>query len=102
MKRFCVRSFCVVAALLLTSAMRAQTVTPTPSPAAPTATPTSSMATPTPTVAGPPTSTAQCKNGGWRTFTAPHRFKNEGDCVSWVASQARSRGNPELTRTPTP
>jgi hypothetical protein len=29
-----------------------------------------------------PTSTAQCKNGGWRTFGT---FKNQGDCVSSVA-----------------
>jgi hypothetical protein len=29
-----------------------------------------------------PTTTAQCKNGGWRTFGV---FKNQGDCVSYVA-----------------
>jgi hypothetical protein len=30
-----------------------------------------------------PTSTEQCKNGGWRTFGV---FKNQGDCVSFVAT----------------
>jgi hypothetical protein len=34
----------------------------------------------TPTV---PTSKAQCKNGGWRTYGV---FKNQGDCVSFVAT----------------
>ena len=48
---------------------------------------------PTPTVTPLPTATAapagptskeQCKNGGWRTFTAPRRFKNQGDCIQFV------------------
>jgi hypothetical protein len=30
-----------------------------------------------------PTSKAQCKNGGWRNFGV---FKNQGDCVSFVAT----------------
>jgi hypothetical protein len=30
-----------------------------------------------------PTSKDQCKNGGWRDFAD---FKNQGDCVSWVAT----------------
>jgi hypothetical protein len=30
-----------------------------------------------------PTSKDQCKNGGWRTFGV---FKNQGDCVSFVAT----------------
>jgi hypothetical protein len=50
---------------------------------------------------GAPTTSAQCMNGGWRNFTNP-RFKNQGDCVSFVASQGRAKGNPEYTRTPTP
>jgi Beta-propeller repeat len=33
-----------------------------------------------------PTSTDQCKKGGWKTFGV---FKNEGDCVSFVASKGR-------------
>jgi uncharacterized delta-60 repeat protein len=33
---------------------------------------------------GPPTSKAQCKNNGWRTFTIPRRFRNEGDCIRFV------------------
>jgi hypothetical protein len=31
-----------------------------------------------------PTSKAQCKNGGWRTYRV---FKNQGDCVSFVATK---------------
>ncbi|HLJ69599.1 MAG TPA: hypothetical protein VKX16_19760 [Chloroflexota bacterium] len=33
----------------------------------------------------PPTSKDQCKNGGWQNFNNP-TFKNQGDCVSYVAS----------------
>ena len=35
----------------------------------------------------PPTSKAQCKDGGWQTFLDAHgdrAFKNQGDCVSFV------------------
>jgi virginiamycin B lyase len=32
-------------------------------------------------IAPVPTSTAQCKHGGWRNFP---QFKNQGDCVSFV------------------
>lgn len=35
---------------------------------------------------GPPTSKEQCKKGGWKSFDAPHKFKNQGDCVSFVAN----------------
>jgi hypothetical protein len=34
-----------------------------------------------------PTSTDQCKNGGWRTFGV---FKNQGDCVSFVATKGKN------------
>jgi len=34
-------------------------------------------------VVGPPTSKAQCKKGGWKSFTNP-TFKNQGQCVSFV------------------
>ena len=34
-----------------------------------------------------PTSTDQCKNGGWKTFGV---FKNQGDCVSFVASKGKN------------
>jgi len=34
-----------------------------------------------------PTSKNQCKNGGWRIFGV---FKNEGDCVSFVATKAKN------------
>lgn len=83
------------------------TVTGTPA-ASPTVTGTPPAGTPTPVIgATTPTSTEECKNDGWRTFTNP-RFKNQGDCVSFVASEGRARGNPEgtptavPTRTPTP
>jgi YVTN family beta-propeller protein len=33
---------------------------------------------------GPPTNEEQCKNGGWKVFTIPQKFKNQGDCVSFV------------------
>ena len=33
-----------------------------------------------------PTSVDQCKNGGWKTFGV---FKNQGDCVSFVASKGK-------------
>jgi hypothetical protein len=35
-----------------------------------------------------PTSKDQCKNGGWQSFGA---FKNQGDCVSFVASGGRNQ-----------
>ena len=36
-------------------------------------------------VVGPPTTKDQCKDGGWKTFNNPS-FKNQGDCVSYVAT----------------
>jgi YVTN family beta-propeller protein len=33
---------------------------------------------------GPPTNKNQCKKGGWQVFTIPRKFKNQGDCVSFV------------------
>jgi hypothetical protein len=30
-----------------------------------------------------PTSKAQCKNGGWQTFTNPS-FASQGDCIKYV------------------
>jgi hypothetical protein len=35
-----------------------------------------------------PTSKAQCKNGGWKNFGST--FKNQGDCVSFVASGGKN------------
>jgi uncharacterized membrane protein len=34
-----------------------------------------------------PTSKDQCKKGGWQTFGV---FKNQGDCVSWVATGGKN------------
>jgi len=42
-------------------------------------------------VAGSPASKAQCKHGGWRTFTSPS-FKNQGQCVSWVEHHVLHHG----------
>lgn len=42
-----------------------------------------SLASSTPV--GPPTDKDQCKKGGWQTFDNPP-FKNQGDCVSYVAT----------------
>ena len=36
-----------------------------------------------------PTSKEQCKNGGWRSFGSA--FRNQGDCVSFVATGGRNR-----------
>ena len=36
----------------------------------------------------PPTSKDQCKNGGWRNYGAT--FKNQGDCVSFVATGGKN------------
>jgi hypothetical protein len=33
-----------------------------------------------------------CKNGGWMTFSNPS-FKNQGDCVSFVATHGKNPGN---------
>jgi hypothetical protein len=35
-----------------------------------------------------PTSKDQCKNGGWRTYGV---FKNQGDCVSFVATRGKNQ-----------
>ncbi len=35
----------------------------------------------------------ECKNGGWKTSEAPV-FKNQGDCVSYFASNGKAKGNP--------
>jgi hypothetical protein len=42
---------------------------------------------------GPPTNKDQCKDGGWQQFNTPV-FKNQGDCVSYVASKGNANGNP--------
>jgi hypothetical protein len=40
----------------------------------------------------PPTSKDQCKNGGWQSF-ASQGFKNQGDCVSYVATAGKNGPN---------
>jgi hypothetical protein len=34
-----------------------------------------------------PTTKDQCKNGGWKTYPG---FKNQGDCVSYVATKGKN------------
>jgi hypothetical protein len=36
----------------------------------------------------PPTTKAQCKHGGWKTFTNPS-FKNQGQCVKYVVHHSK-------------
>ena len=43
---------------------------------------------PDPTQPQLPTSKDQCKNGGWQAYGV---FKNQGDCVSYVASGGKNR-----------
>ncbi len=43
-----------------------------------------------------PSSKDDCKKGGWQNFNTP-TFKNQGDCVSHVASNGRSSGNNPLS-----
>jgi hypothetical protein len=33
---------------------------------------------------GPPTNKDQCKNGGWKIFSIPEKFENQGECVRFV------------------
>jgi Domain of unknown function (DUF5122) beta-propeller len=33
---------------------------------------------------GPPINKDECKHNGWRTFTIPRAFKNQGDCIQFV------------------
>ena len=42
-------------------------------------------------IVGPPTAKTQCRQGGWRAFNNPV-FKNQGDCVSFVATGGRNPG----------
>jgi hypothetical protein len=105
------RLLCFLAATSIAAAISAQTTpTPTSGIPQPTVSPTAGvgttttvtpMVTVTPAPGGAPTSADQCRNGGWRNFTNPS-FKNQGDCVSYVASQGRAGGNPRATPTPTP
>lgn len=43
-----------------------------------------------------PTTKDDCKKGGWEAYSV---FKNQGDCVSWVATQGRNQ--PALANNPT-
>ena len=45
-----------------------------------------------PQVPTPQAAKDQCKNGGWQNFTSPS-FKNQGDCVSYFATDGSNPGN---------
>lgn len=45
-----------------------------------------------PVLVGSPTTKDQCKKDGWKVFNNPV-FKNQGDCVSFVQSNAKALGN---------
>ncbi|MCB0828052.1 MAG: hypothetical protein KDB62_04485 [Solirubrobacterales bacterium] len=38
-----------------------------------------------------PTSTGECKKGGWATFNGRFEFSNQGDCVSYVATKGKNQ-----------
>ena len=48
--------------------------------------------TATPALVAPPTSKDQCMKGGWVIFNNPS-FKNQGDCVSFVATGGKNTAN---------
>ncbi len=48
--------------------------------------------TASPALVDPPTSKDQCKKSGWMTFNNPS-FKNQGDCVSFVATGGKNSAN---------
>jgi hypothetical protein len=49
----------------------------------------------TPNGENPPADSAACKDGGWRTHTdaTGRPFKNQGDCVSYVATGGKNQPN---------
>ena len=53
-----------------------------------------SEAAPPPPVDVEPTTEADCKDGGWKALVdaAGNHFKNQGDCVSYVASKEKNPG----------
>ena len=44
-----------------------------------------------------PTTADECKKGGWEDFGA---FKNQGDCVSWVATQGKNEPGQNVPNAP--
>ena len=38
---------------------------------------------------GPPSTIAECQNGGWMTFNHPYPFSNQGACVEYVNHRKR-------------
>lgn len=52
----------------------------------------------------PPTTKHECKEGGWLGLFdgSGHSFKNQGDCVSYVATGGRNEGSGHMIGTTTP
>jgi hypothetical protein len=44
-----------------------------------------------------PITTAECKNGGWEAYGV---FKNQGDCVSYVATQGKNEPGQNVPGAP--
>src|SRR5205823_10050223 len=44
---------------------------------------------------GPPTNKDQCKKDGWMNFNVPRKFKNQGDCVSYMSNGKSSLSGSE-------
>jgi hypothetical protein len=72
--------------------------TPTSSPTATTTSSATATTRPSSTPTVTPTATPSrpltkddCKDGGWQRYSSP-RFKNQGDCVSYVATGGRNPG----------
>jgi quercetin dioxygenase-like cupin family protein len=42
-----------------------------------------------PVCVGPPITPEECAGDGWKSFTVPRLFRNQGDCVSFVQSRGR-------------
>jgi len=65
---------------------------------------TSTTGTTTPPVTGtttPPTTKNECKDGGWLGLMdlSGHSFKNQGDCVSYVATGGKNEGAGQVIAT---
>jgi hypothetical protein len=48
--------------------------------------------TASPEPVGPPTDKSQCMKNGWKVFNNP-AFKSQGDCISWLQSSNKAKGN---------
>lgn len=47
-----------------------------------------------------PTTAGDCKNGGWKSFDGSYTFRNQGDCVSFVATGGKNEPGQNVPGTP--